>query len=263
MSYLYFSHEITTKRMPGVHAHSRHEFYYLAKGKTKYLIGDEIYTVEEGNAVFIPKGIYHMTDNGGCSSVERYLLSFDENTFDCDTKPILDELFSCRLISIPMNRKEGLEAMFASLERALNGEGALTEAFKKVHVLSILSYVCRHKRRYEPSVSEADKIVHDISEYVTTHYSEDISLPQLSFKFSVSESHLSRKFKDVSGVGLNEYITLVRIMNAERLLREGGRTITEISALCGFNDPNYFSAVFKKIKGVTPLKFSKTAEQDR
>ena len=242
--------------MLGVHAHSRHELYYLAKGKTKYLIGEEIYTVEEGNVVFIPKGLYHMTDSGGCN-VERYLLAFDENTFDADTAVILKELCACRLISIPMNRTEGLDALFASLERSMSADGEISEAVKKIHVLSILSYICRHKRKYEPIISEDEKIVHAISEYISQHYSEDISLSMLAKHFSISESHLSRKFKTISGVGINEFITLVRIMNSERLLREGGRSITEVSALSGFNDPNYFSAVFKKIKGITPLKFSK------
>ena len=128
----------------------------------------------------------------------------------------------------------------------------------KALTLVILSYVCRHKREFTPRVSESDRIVHDVSEYVSSHYGEDISLSSLSRKFSVSESHLSRKFKDVSGMGLNEYVTLVRVMNAERLLREGGATITSVAEQCGFNDSNYFSTVFKRIKGITPLKYAKS-----
>ena len=245
--------------MAGVHVHRRHELYYLAKGKTKYLIGDEIYTVDEGNLVFIPKGIYHMTDSGGCPDIERYLVAFDEAVFDDDTRIIFDKLSDCRLISIPLNRIEGLEAMFASLERSMDLDSDIAEATKKIHLLSILSYICRHKRIYEPTISEDEKIVHEISVYITGNYSDDLSLPVLSHIFSVSESHLSRKFKAVSGVGLNEYITLVRIMNAERILRETNLSITEVSAKVGFNDPNYFSAVFKRIKGITPLKFSKNS----
>ena len=150
-------------------------------------------------------------------------------------------------------------SLFSSLEGVMGKTGAFAEAEKKIHVLSILYHVCRYKRKYEPRFSESDKIVHDASDYINVHYSEDITLATLSRALSVSESYISRRFKEVSGVGINEYITFVRIMNAERLLKEGGRSITEISALCGFNDPNYFSTVFKRIKGVTPLKFSKSS----
>ena len=59
-------------------------------------------------------------------------------------------------------------------------------------------------------------------------------------------------------MGINEYITNVRIHNAAQLLCEGKYTITEVAEKCGYNDSNYFASVFKKIKGTTPLKFSKS-----
>ena len=260
MSYLYFSHATITNKMVGVHMHKRHELYYLAKGRTKYLIGDEIYSVEQGNVVFVPKGIYHMTDSGGKRDIERYLLAFEEDMFDKDTLPLLDVLFSERLINVPVNRVEGLVELFLALERSMDIEGDIGDAVRKIHVLSIISYICRHKRRYVPKLSEAEKLVHEVSEYVSAHYGEDLDLAGLSLTFSVSESYLSRKFKEVSGVGLNEYLTYVRIMNAEKLLRAGGLSITEVAERCGFNDSNYFSTVFKRIKGITPLRFSKTCE---
>ena len=261
MAFVDFSHEIKTHRMKNVHVHPWHELYYLEKGSTRYLIGDEIYHVEEGNLAFIPKGHYHMTDNGDCEHVERSLLSFGDDLFDSDTQVILDSLMSQRLISIPIGRIEALDDLFAGIERSLSLDGAIGEATRKIHALSILSFVCRHKREMVPSVREADRIVHEVSGYISANYSEDLSLSSLSHRFSVSESHLSRKFKDVSGMGLNEYITLVRVMNAERLLREGTHTITEVATLSGFNDSNYFSTVFKRIKGTTPLRFAKTAAE--
>ena len=49
-----------------------------------------------------------------------------------------------------------------------------------------------------------------------------------------------------------------RIHNAARLLTASSRcSITEVAAQCGFNDSNYFTSVFKKIKGITPYKFYK------
>ena len=257
MSYLYFSHDKKTQRMHGLHAHPRHELYYLAKGSTKYIIGDEIYLVEAGNVVFIPKGLYHMTDSGGCDNIERYLMAFDDDLFDADTEVILSELVSERLIGIPVGRIEGLEEHFAELERATMIEGELRDAAIKAHALVVLSFICRHKRAFVPKVSETDRIVHEVSEYISANYGEDLSLSFLAHRFAVSDCHLSRKFKDVSGMGLNEYITHVRIMNAERLLRSGVTSITAVAEQCGFNDSNYFSTVFKKIKGITPLKFAK------
>ena len=208
--------------------------------------------------VFVPRGNYHITDYGDCQQIERSLLYFDDSLFDADTRPILDELMSCRLISIPINRIEGLEQLLGGLERSMSERSALGDALRKIHALSVLSFICRHRREFVPVLSEADMIVHRVSEYVRSHYGDELSLGALGRIFSVSEGHLSRRFKEVSGVGLNEYITFVRIINAERLLRAGVRSITDVAQQCGFNDSNYFSTVFKKIKGITPLKFAKT-----
>ena len=257
MAFIELLHEKKYNVMNEVHVHPWHELYYLKRGKTRYLVDDELYPVEEGNLVFIPKGHYHKTDNGYREMVERTLLSFDDELFDSDTVAVLDELMGERLISIPLHRREGLDALFDGMEESLGDGGALAEASRKIHVLAVLSYICRHKRVVTPMVSEADRLVHKVAEYVSTHYAEELTLASLARRFSLSESHLSRRFKDVAGMGLNEYVTHVRIMNAERLLIEGNYSITDVAVKCGFNDSNYFSTVFKKQKGVTPLKFAK------
>ena len=172
MAYVEFSHELKSNRMASMHVHPCHELYYLAKGKTKYIIGEEIYPVEAGNLVFVPRGYYHITDYGDCELIERSLIYFDDGLFDKDTEPILDELMSMRLISIPINRVEGLEALLDSLERAMSIDGAFGDAVRKVHTLAVLSFVCRHRREFVPVLSEADIIVHRVSEYVSAHYGE-------------------------------------------------------------------------------------------
>jgi AraC-like DNA-binding protein len=258
MAFVEFLREKKYNMMNEVHVHPWHEIYYLKKGRTRYLVDDEIYPVEDGNLVFIPKGHYHMTDSGYREMVERVLLSFDDELFDSDTAPLLDELMDVRLISIPMHRLEGLDALIEGMEEALKLDGSLGEATRKIYALATLSYICRYKRDFTPKVSEADRIVHEVAEYVSSHYADELSLATLAHRFSLSESHLSRRFKAVAGMGLNEYITHVRILNAERLLTEGNTSITAVAVECGFNDSNYFSTVFKKQKGVTPLKFAKS-----
>ena len=259
MAFIEYLHEKKYNIMNEVHVHPHHELYYLKSGKTRYLVDDEIYPVEAGNLVFIPAGHYHMTDSGCLGMVERSLLSFDGELFDRDTAVLLDELMHERLISIPMKRLDGLESLLEGMERAADVDGALGEAVRKIHALSIISFIVRYKRRVEPKVSESDRIVHEVTEYVSTHYGEELTLTSLSHRFSVSESHLSRKFKEVAGMGLCEYVTHVRIMNAERLLRGGVTSITAVAQQCGFNDSNYFSTVFKRIKGITPLRFARSS----
>jgi two-component system response regulator YesN len=70
--------------------------------------------------------------------------------------------------------------------------------------------------------------------------------------------HLSRKFKEKTGVGLNEYMVIFRLKKAkEFLLTRDKMSICEVAFHCGFNDSNYFSWLFKKTYGVTPSQYRK------
>ncbi|MFQ9799092.1 MAG: AraC family ligand binding domain-containing protein [Clostridia bacterium] len=53
-----FSHNKVTnqRKITGIHCHSSYELYYLRNGETKYFVGDEIFHLEPGNFIMIPKG---------------------------------------------------------------------------------------------------------------------------------------------------------------------------------------------------------------
>ena len=58
-------------------------------------------------------------------------------------------------------------------------------------------------------------------------------------------------------MGLQKYITYVRMNNAEKMIKEGNLPISEIASECGYHDTDYFAVVFKQIKGITPFKMSR------
>ena len=264
MAYIFFSYDkVTNRRKIGrMHNHRNHEIYYLVSGTTKYVVGDEIFNVVKGDVVIIPKYVFHTTDSEECMHNERFLLSFDNDLFDEETFCLLDDLLSRRLVHIPGNRREEFERILHAIERHYDRENPIGMATVKIHILELISFIYHYSTEAVVKISESDKVVHEISEYINRRYGEELGLDKLSREFSISESHLSRKFKSVSGVGVNEYITFVRIMNAERMLRAEDISITEVAARCGFNDSNYFSAVFKKVKGITPLKFAKLVREN-
>ncbi len=245
------------RNMSPVHTHEHYEFYYLINGKTKYFIGDEIFEVESGDIVFVPKGLFHKTDSETCMHTERLLIFFNDEIFDELTRPILKEMCLCRVIRLPQEKLEHVEKIMHKLEKESKRKKMHSDIIIKLCILELLTLICRYKVSYVPHHSKTNEDIYNISQYIRANFNNEISLKSLSKSFAISESHLSRRFKEVSGIGINEYITYVRIMNAENLLRTKKLPITEIAAMCGFNDSNYFSTVFKRLKGVTPLKFAK------
>ena len=84
------------------------------------------------------------------------------------------------------------------------------------------------------------------------NFASDITLSGIAKMCSVSPEHMSRTFKKETGFGFSEYLTHLRLKEAEYLLKNSTLPITDVAYQCGFFDSNYFSVVFKKIFGVSP-----------
>lgn len=94
------------------------------------------------------------------------------------------------------------------------------------------------------------------TKYISANVESDLSLEALSCRFSITPNHLSKQFKKITGVGLNDFINISRVTAAEKLLISTNMSITSVALACGFNDSNYFASVFKKFKGITQKKYS-------
>ena len=243
------------KGITAIHYHDDHELYYMLKGKTKYFIGNDIYEVNSGDFVFIPSGILHKTDSEDCLNHERILVSFDDSLFDKKTMPVINEMKNHRIIHIPENKLVILEDLLYKIESEFSEEKKYHSVLFDIYIIELVTLLCRYKYDYMPNLNDYDNIIHSIANYIKENYSTNISLEKLSHEFSMSKSHISRKFKSYTGIGINEYITYVRISEAQRMLRESRLSVTKISQQCGFNDSNYFSSVFKKFKGITPKSY--------
>ena len=86
--------------------------------------------------------------------------------------------------------------------------------------------------------------------YIKEHFSEDITLSQVAKHVSLSESRLSSVFKKETGRGLISYLEEYRIAQAVRMLSDTRDPV-------GYPNVNYFSRVFKKVRGEAPSQFVK------
>lgn len=91
--------------------------------------------------------------------------------------------------------------------------------------------------------------------YIHLHYTELISLESAAEALSVSPAHLSRVMKEELGKGFARTLTETRLEHAKQLLKSKSVPIKEVSIQCGYQDPNYFSRVFKSYTGLTPMEY--------
>ncbi|MBK3496486.1 helix-turn-helix transcriptional regulator [Viridibacillus sp. YIM B01967] len=93
-------------------------------------------------------------------------------------------------------------------------------------------------------------------DYIDIYYTDSkLTLDTLANFLGISGSYLSMLFSTTKGVTFKQYLNEKRLSHAGDLLRETGLSVNEISAASGFNDPNYFSKVFKAKYERSPLAF--------
>lgn len=249
------TYDKVTKRRKVVksHTHVYYELYYLISGETAYFVGDEVYHLAPNDFIIVPKGIIHSTDSQNCLHNERLLVTFDDDIFDERTIGYLHTLCRQRIIHI----KQGQIPAFEQLLHRMQKED-LSSTLGILYILELIVLLSIHQKSADEKLNKSDTLTDDIVKYIRKNYEQEITLKSLAQRFGMSESSLSRKFKDETGIGLWEFITQVRIFNAENILKTQNISITKVAELCGFSDSNYFATVFKKIKGITPLKYRKS-----
>jgi AraC-like DNA-binding protein len=248
----------TKKKRAGLftsHFHDHYEIYYLSRGQMRYIIADKIYSVSRGDIVLIPKGVIHNTSYDE-EDTERLLINFDDSFVS--EKELL-RCFDKKIIRTSDSIRAEFEYLFKKLGREEREGDRYSKALvaQYINELLILFNRCDEKAA-DDTLGGYSKIMQNAVDYINDNYQSELSLDILCEKYALSRSFFSRKFKEVTGFGVCEYITLIRIKNAEKMLTEGNCSVTETAFACGFNDSSYFAAIFKKLIGITPKKYSVT-----
>lgn len=103
---------------------------------------------------------------------------------------------------------------------------------------------------------EMHRYVQNAIDFITDHYPEEsLSVSSIAAAVSVSEGHLSRLFKQETGMSINTYITHYRMRVAVRLLQDVHYKVYEVAEKVGYKDIGYFSSTFRKILGVLPSDY--------
>jgi two-component system response regulator YesN len=104
--------------------------------------------------------------------------------------------------------------------------------------------------------NQHEAIIHQAKAYIDRQYTKpDLSLNEVAAQVNLSPSHFSTVFSHETGETFKEYLTRIRINRAKELLRTTGLKSFEVAYQCGYNDPHYFSYIFRKNTGLSPQQF--------
>lgn len=114
---------------------------------------------------------------------------------------------------------------------------------------------CVYNPNSEESPLHNKKVVKLAESYLRENYLNNLSLNELAKYTNYSPYHFIRIFRTETGKTPFEYLQDLKIAKSEKLLRDKKLSIIEVCYLSGFNNPSYFSNVFKKMKGISPSVF--------
>ncbi len=122
-------------------------------------------------------------------------------------------------------------------------DGLLADIFHQMEAEALLDSI------------QNDRIVTLVSRYFEKHIAEKIALADAAAAAGLSASGLIYHFKKQTGTTPIEYLTAMRLQKAEVLLCQTGDSVAQIAAVCGFDNPYYFSNTFKKHRGLSPTAY--------
>ncbi|MBQ8509442.1 MAG: helix-turn-helix transcriptional regulator [Clostridia bacterium] len=166
-------------------------------------------------------------------------------------------------LDVPLGKvKFNDEARFQSTIRAYESVIHMDDrrmVYYKEHLLEdiLFQVFCESSRHIEAEnpLHSNDPLILAAKEYVLSHIKKEIHIDDICRAVSTNPSTLNWHFRRELGVSVGTYITSERMKRAKNLLRGTTYSISEVAALCGYENVYYFSTAFRKNCGLSPTEY--------
>lgn len=267
-----FSRQKDNKLLFSDHAHdisisytSTYTLKYVIKGVKHYHYNNQYYKILENQYVVLNNDCNITTEaEKGTKGLSFFLsaelineiLSYHTNALSAiDFFETIHKNPKCEVLYLlgriahlhekePLVLKQQLEPLFIKIsELVVLKQTRLNSSFLKLNIAK----QCTKKELY--------KYVTRAEEYILDNLEEKLSLASISKEVGVSMYYLHRVFSEIYGSSPLNYLTKARLAKAKNKLQNPKVPIHQIAIECGFDNTHYFSNVFKKHLGVSPLGY--------
>lgn len=250
----------------------KHDFWelvYIDKGRVQIRADSEEITLEQGQIVFHKPNEFHSIRSLD-SAPNFFVLSFscpsaamalfDGFSTHLDKK-LKGYLFSIiqeaeKTFVIPQNDPY-LKKLERKPDAPLGGE-QLIKTYLEQFLIFLLRTITS-KIDPQPPKENGNPLLASIQAYLSDRVEMKIQIEDLCGEFGYSRSYLSRLFQKETGQSLGKYATKLKIDKAKQWIRETDMNFAQIAAKLAFDNPQYFSRVFKRCTGMTPSEFKNSA----
>ena len=247
-------------RIRSVHMHHDVELLYVIRGSGTVIIRNRSYSLSEKDGIFI--NAYESHEILSNDSNFTLIIIQISGHFLQDYAPVRNVIFPEENLSRLLSSDEmsGLRNEIYDLSIAYLG----AEEYFRLYCVSRLSGILYRilnntdaqilneeeyaKRR------RSEKRMKRISEYIEQNYQDSIRLSDIAEQEGITVTHLSHLIRKHFGMSFQEYLKNKRLENAVRMIHTG-RTLSEISALCGFSELKYMTKAFQEAFQMSPAEY--------
>ena len=251
------------------HLHSVIEILYIVEGKHRIVCDNKEYYAEAGDMMLIRSFTSHelYSDDEFCHHTvlqipPSVILSMADSSFSSSYLLALSysNINSKCLWKKQECEKMGLDIIFKKFISERKSQKTGYDLIRNAYSMEILTLILRDIGNTNIISDEKEDLkrrIYDTTLFIHKNYSNDISAEECAKNVSLSLYYFSRSFKAITGFAFKEYLNIIRILHANKLLISTDLPITEISSRCGFNSTSHFIVTYKKQQNTTPLAFRK------
>ena len=138
------------------------------------------------------------------------------------------------------------------------------EDYRKILIRTTLDDMLQELYRFvaricdflDKNINANQSVAERAKAYIEAHYADSgLTLDQVASEMGISPNYFSAQFKQNTGSSFINYLTNVRISHAKEHLKSGNYKTYEVALRCGYENPTYFSTIFKRRTGVSPSEY--------
>ncbi len=232
------------------------DLWYITVGEGSVKI-DGVWTdFKQGDLITIKPGENYQQEKAGKNyPFNNYALHL--TLFSTDNSDIEQQIKAIYPRKLSLIYQPNIEALFEKLLELYTMKKNENLLLQKSIVYSILDIVFEHIRHDNvKKISNRYRKVVKVKNYIEQHYQKDISLHEMAEVAELSFTYFSKLFKQYFKTSPTNYHIDYRLKMAKLFLSKG-YSVTEASNQCGFHSIHYFSRLFKRRIGISPVSFIK------